>query len=66
MSKAEDNRPPVAGYVLPRQVLMPRFEFQHANPKTNSVTTIVEAGDKQSKSGETHVKIKSLQNLRFG
>jgi hypothetical protein len=64
MSKAKDNRAPVAGYVLPRQVPMPRFDFQHANPKTNSVTTS-EAGDKKSKSGETHVKIKSLQNLRF-
>ena len=65
MSKAKDNRAPVAGYVLPRQVPMPRFDFQHANPKTNSITTTVEAGDKKSKSGEKSVKIKSLQNLRF-
>jgi hypothetical protein len=66
MSKAEDNRAPVAGYVLPRQVPMPRFDFQPANPKTNSVTTAAGVGDNKSESGETRVKIKSLQNLRFG
>jgi hypothetical protein len=66
MSKATDNRAPASGYVLPRQLPMPRFDFQRANPKTNSVTTIVETGDKQSKPDRAHVKIKSLQNLRFG
>jgi hypothetical protein len=65
MSEAKDNRAPVAGYVLPRQVPMPRFDFQRANPKTNSVTTAADASDTKSKSGDTHLKIKSLQNLRF-
>jgi hypothetical protein len=63
MSKIKDNRAPAAGYVLPRQVPMPRFDYQRSNAQTNSVKG--EADDKSGKSADLSVKIKSLQNLRF-
>ncbi|UPJ77518.1 hypothetical protein IVB16_21580 [Bradyrhizobium sp. 183] len=63
MSKAKDNRAPAAGYVLPRQVPMPRFDYQQSNPHSNSVR--LELDNKSGKSADTSVKIKPLQNLRF-
>jgi hypothetical protein len=63
MSNTKDNRAPVAGYVLPRQVPMPRFDYQRANSSTNSVKG---SEEERNKAGEGAIKIKSLQNLRFG
>jgi hypothetical protein len=64
MSKAKDNRAPAAGHVLPRQVPMPRFDYQRSNAQTNSVKGDA-TEDKSGKAADSSVKIKSLQNLRF-
>ena len=67
MSKAKDNRAKTAGFVLPRAVRMPHYSYQRSNTETNAVRGCGQ--DKDAKAGAskpTEVKIKVLQNLKFG
>lgn len=61
MSKQRDDRSLTAEHILPRELPMPRFDYQRSNSSTNAIKSCDE--DSEGQTGP--IKIKSLQNLRF-